>query len=307
MPSIRLIVTGRVEELALASALKRLFPTATFSTVKKEGATTERLERPRDLPHKVFPLFVEEMLAAGDVERVPGGTPFDHVVVVDDLELGNTERPEIVAEHMVFAATKCLDDLRSSATVPAFPKGKNRFWRYLATDDGRRRYLRDCCSFHLLSPMVESLFFGEHRGGSWPALARAGAVRAPIFDPVVTDIEHFVTSDSAYLTFAEDAAWTRGAAKDPTWRARHPKHYLSFLCDPTGQSARPYRETKGGKAALEILDWESVVAPPEHACLVRSLLWDIADMVGVTVPWLGAGKQHALTSLKRGGVLRNIL
>lgn len=108
------------------------------------------------------------------------------------------------------------------------------------------------------------------------------------------------------MTFAGEATWTKKAAKDPAWRTRHPKHYLTFLCDPTGQKWRPYKEKEGGKAALEALDWRSVVAPSEHARLVRSLLVDVADMAGVALPWLAAGTQDPLTCLKPDGVLRNI-
>ncbi|MEZ4311616.1 MAG: hypothetical protein R3F14_26590 [Polyangiaceae bacterium] len=154
--------------------------------------------------------------------------------------------------------------------------------------------------------MVESLFFGERAGETWSALKRAGAVRDPVFDPAVTDIEHFVTADKEYLTSGADASWTSGAAREPTWRARHPKHYLSFLCDPAGQSTRLYKERDGGRSALSSLDWESVVAPSHHARMVRSLLSDVADMVGMAHSFLDAGAQHPLTCLKAGGVLRNI-
>lgn len=306
MTRIRLVVTGDVEELALAPALGRLFPDAEFSTVKKDAASTSSLPRPSGQPRSHFLRIVDEMLASGDVERVPGGQPFDYVVVVDDLELANATQPEVVIEHMLFAARSRLGARGSSEAVPVLPKGKNKRWHYLDTEDGRRSYLRDRCSYHLLSPMVESLFFGDRAGETWPALARAGTVRVPVFDPAATDVERFITSDADYVGFQGEAGWTTGGAKDPAWRARHPKHYVSFLCDPTGQAWRPYKEKVGGRAALEALDWHSVVAPPEHACMVRALLADVADMVGASVPWLAAGNPHPLTCRKAGGVLRNI-
>lgn len=306
MPRIRLVVTGKVEEVALAPALRQLFPEVELQTVKKDATTTNRLERPAGTARSDFLRLVDEMLAAGDVERVPGGEPFDHVVVVDDLELANADQAEIVVEHMSFAAEARLAELAAGSAVPAFPRGRNKQWKFLGDDAGRRRYLRERCSFHLLSPMVESLFFGESNGATWPALVRAGAGRAPIFDPAVTDIEHFITNDVDYLGVAETAGWTAGQAADPAWRARHPKHYVSFLCDPTGRRFRPYKEKEGGKAALEALAWPSVVGPPEHACMVRALLDDVADMAGVELPWLAQGAQHPLTRRRPGGVLPNI-
>ncbi len=306
MPRIRLVVTGKVEEVALAPALRQLFPEVELETVKKDAATTNRLERPMGTAHRDFLRLVDEMLAAGDVERVPGGEPFDHVVVVDDLELANADQAEIVVEHMSFAVQARLAELAAGGAVPAFPRGRNKRWKFLGDDAGRRRYLRERCSFHLLSPMVESLFFGERSGTTWPALGRAGAGRDPIFDPAVTDIEQFVTTDVDYLGFVGMAGWTAGQAADPAWRARHPKHYVSFLCDPMGRTFRPYKEKEGGKAALEALAWPSVVGPPQHACMVRALLADVAAMAGVDLPWLAQGTQHPLTRMRSGGVLRNI-
>jgi hypothetical protein len=299
-----LVVTGDVEKLALGPALRQIFPHGDFQTVKKDAAATDTLLPPGGTARDHFVRFVDEMLAAGDASRSPGGRPFEYVVVVDDLELANAHQADVVIEHMALAARSRLDEQIS--TVGVLPRGRNRQWQYLDTDADRRRYLRERCSFHPLSPMVESLFFGAPTDQGWPALRRAGTVRDAAFDPTVTDIERFITADRDYLVFPGSAGWTKGKAMDPTWRARHPKHYVSFLCDPTGRAFRPYKEKEGGKAALEALDWQSVVAPPTHACMVRALLADIADMVGTHLPWLAAGQQHPLTCRKAGGILRNI-
>jgi hypothetical protein len=160
--------------------------------------------------------------------------------------------------------------------------------------------------------MVESLFFGEHRKESksgqiiWDALRRAGSGCEPVFDASTVDIEQFETADSRFIDFSGDASWASGKAADPNWRSRHPKHYVTFLCDPQGKQWKPYKETSGGKAALEAIDWQSVVTPPAHACLVRAMLEDIASMVGVHVPWLEQGNLHPLTCRKPKGILRNI-
>src|SRR5689334_20565086 len=95
--------------------------------------------------------------------------------------------------------------------------------------------VRERCSFHLLSPMIEVYFFGEPA-----ALTRAGARRAAKLDPAERDLEDFATDDPDFLSPAD--------GKHPVWatanRARHPKSYLRFLCDPTGANPRAYRETK---------------------------------------------------------------
>lgn len=106
------------------------------------------------------------------------------------------------------------------------------------------------CSFHLLRPMVEAYFFGDP-----PALVRAGQKRPSRFDPADCDIESFEVLDLDHRP-------------DPE---RHPKRYLRFLANDD------YRETKGGRKALEELDWLTVIANESHATAVRALLNDISE------------------------------
>ncbi len=309
MTRIRLVVTGDVEEVALGKALNELFPQARFSTVKKNAGNSYRLSKPTLPARSEFLAFVNEIVASGHVEQIPGGQPFDYVLIVDDLELNNADQPEMAIEHLKFAIEARLSQLPNEAVIP---KGKNKDWPYLYNDAGRRAYLRERCSYHLLSPMVESLFFGDvHKDpdkpiAHWNALRRANAIRDPIFEPAGIDIEKFVTTDQDFLTSPVKAGWTNGAAAEPTWRAKHPKHYLSFLCDPDGTKPLPYKEKSGGKAALETLQWRNVLATPDHTLFLRAMLVDVAHMLGVEVPWLDDGVQHPLTCRRRNGILRNI-
>lgn len=308
MIRIRLVVTGDVEEVALATALRQLFPNTEWSTVKKNAGNSNRLSRTPTKPRSEFVQFVDEMLACGLIERVPGGQPFDYVLVVDDLELTNVDQPDVALAHLRLAIETRLAQWPTE--VPTIPKGKNKHWPYPNNGAGGRAYLRERCSYHLLSPMIESLFFGEHEPGlttsiqHWPALRRAGAQQPPVFDAHAMDVEQFLTTDPAY--YMSDPRWSTPPLSDPTWRSRHPKHYLTFLCDPSGTSWRPYRERTGGKAGLERIHWPSIVAPPKHACFVRAMLEDIADMAGTHLPWLDIGHQHPLTQRKPAGILRNI-
>jgi hypothetical protein len=194
------------------------------------------------------------------------------------------------------AVRRRMNHAQETAVVP---KGKARRAPSIATDEDRRRFLRERCSFHLLRPMAESLFFGERA-----ALDRAsgGAALPPVqFDSMTRDIEAFETADAAYLAKPRgEACW---ATEN---RRRHPKHYLEYLLDPSGAKGKLYKEREHGRLALASLDWQAVVSPPAHARMVRALLDDIADMLGVSLPWCAAGPFHPLTQRKRGGHLRNI-
>jgi hypothetical protein len=84
---------------------------------------------------------------------------------------------------------------------------------------------------------------------------------------------------------------------------RHPKHYFRYLLGRSGSSYK----TEHGQRALAGLAWERVVAPPSHAQIVRALLDDVADMLGVPLPPGGEGTCHPLTRCRSGGRLRNVV
>jgi hypothetical protein len=265
--------------------LKRIFPEADFEPLQLDGFTSSEL--PPDPPafDPARPSLVDKLAAALVSAVDPGrsGVPADLAFLVDDLELFNARVPERAVHHVRVAVERHIEARWDSA-------------------DRRRRsanLVRERCSFHLLSPMVEAYFFGEPA-----ALERAGAKRVAQVDPILRDIEDFVTEDPDFLA--------PPSGKHPVWataqRARHPKRYLQFLCDPQGGNPRAYRETKGGHDALCSLDWRAVLGPPSHVRFARALLADLAealDRLEDPAPFPGA--PHELTSRShRDNVLRNI-
>jgi hypothetical protein len=309
---ILLVVTGDLEEVALAAALRRLFPSTYFGTTRTSGFTSRRLLMPAPgFQDSKAEDLVDNLLGAA-IHPERGVPAYDYAVAFEDVELHNeTEEAESAArapdegiqcilEHVKLAVDAVLKRKNDEQSTIVAPKGKAKWAPSIATDEDRRWFLRERCSFHLLRPMAEALFFGEPA-----ALQRAagnGVKLPPVhFDPSVRDIEAFQTDDPTYLAKPHgEAPWAK------VNRRRHPKHYLSYLLDPTGSVLRPYRETKHGKRALEQLDWHTIVAPSGHARMVRALVDDIADMLEVALPWC-AGPRHPATQRVRGGRLRNLL
>jgi hypothetical protein len=164
------------------------------------------------------------------------------------------------------------------------------------TRDRVYEQLRERASFHLFSPLVEAYFFGEPE-----ALARAGADKAPsLFDPSHSDVEAFVVDDPRFLAPGSvKAAWSKSD------RARHPKRYVQYLCDPTGEGAAPYRETHEGAAALRTLAWDQVLAAQGFVRHARAVFSDIAEAAGLAQSPF-PGEEAALTARRDDGLLRNI-
>ncbi len=171
-------------------------------------------------------------------------------------------------------------------------------WSNASRRERSAALVRERCSFHLLAPMIEAYFFGEPA-----ALTRAGATRAAQVDGKTRDLEEFLTADADFLAPPDGGAvWARPE------RARHPKCYLQFLCDPTGTQRRAYRETKEGVAALRALDWPAVLEPVSYVRFARAFLADLAEGLGRhDVLASFQGEPHALTSRREpGNVLRNL-
>jgi hypothetical protein len=284
MTRVALIVTGELEKKSLHLSLGRLFPEAEFEVLHLDGFTSCELPEEPEF-EEGRPSLVEKLADALISAVDPGrsGTPVDLAFLVDDLELHNVATPERAVRHLREAIPRRLEAHWSNA-------------------DRRRRsagLVRERCSFHLLSPMIEAYFFGEPA-----ALVRAGAKRRAAFDPLSGDVEHFLTDDPDFLAPLD--------GKHPIWakpdRARHPKCYVRFLCDPDGGSPRAYRETKEGHEALRSLDWRGVLGPEAHARFARSLLVDLADGLGRSeAAALFPGDRHALTARNaRDNVLRNL-
>ena len=254
MKRVALLVTGDVEKRALHLSLKRIFPDVEFEPQQLDGFTSGELPVEPPAFDAGNPSLVDKLAAALVSAVDPGrsGTPADLAFLVDDFKLWNTRVPERAVHHIRVAVARQLEH------------------RWPSSDRRRRSadLVRDRCSFHLLSPMVEAYFFGEPE-----ALARAGATRPAQVDPSVTDIEDFLVADDAEFLAPPDG-------KHPIWakahRARHPKCYVQFLCDPAGANPRAYRETKGGHEALRSLDWRAVLAPPSHVRFAAALSWPIS-------------------------------
>lgn len=285
---VLLITTGECERRGLPASLGRLFPEVEFEAIRRDGFTSRALPlNPVAGADSEVRKLAAELIASME----PGQRPdrrFDLALVLEDLELCNAAWPDRVAAHMRAAVVAHLRE-------HPWPSSRSQ---ERATERARR-----CCSFHLFSPMIEAYFFGEAA-----ALQRAGATRRSRLDPGVCDVEDFLVQDAEYqdrVRFPDQSA-SQWASPD---RERHPKHYLRFLCqsDPLEPERRSYRETKGGCAALERLDWQAVLARGTHTRLARSLLHDLADGLGVAA--FEAGELHPETALKLGApnaVLRNL-
>lgn len=157
------------------------------------------------------------------------------------------------------------------------------------------------CSFHLLAPMVEAYFFGEHDAVE-RALQNAGAPQGTTWSTSGSSVEDFATSDAVYCdrsTSPDLPKVERKGDKGLAWRSanreRHPKHYVEFLCRDT---LLGYREGRAGVAALEKLDLPQVLAG--GAPLLAELLADVEDALGLPAV-LGAG-----AGPRAPGVLRNL-
>jgi hypothetical protein len=207
----------------------------------------------------------------------------DLAIAVDDLELINAGRAREVRA--------------------LFRAAVDREVAKFALTSVERERIAARCSFHLLAPMVEAYFFGE-RDAVQRALDHANAPAGIAWTTSSPSIETFRASDQTYadrVASPDLRKPERDGDKALAWRAAnreaHPKHYMEFLCRhaPLG-----YREGKAGVAALEKLDFASVLAAPGGAPLLAELLADLEDGLGLPSV-LGSGAPPRVP-----GVLRNL-
>jgi hypothetical protein len=286
--SVQLIVTGHMEEIALADALKKAFPSLSFSrTIRLDGITSVNFAL---APHSPAISQLADKLASALVAAVdPGrkGTPEDMAIVIDDLELANLNQPEVVVKYFRNAVIRCVQN-----------RWTNQKRQELCFDRVRER-----CSFHLFVPMAEAYFFGEVPD----ALVRAGATLTSTVSGKDMDVENFlVTNDTNYLTAPKGTSFW---AKNQTDRAQHPKRYLDYLCCPdinTNKKAR-YRETHGGIKALKTLNWDSVLLgnSPSGAYL-RALFDDISWRFNLPNPYPGFCAPITTYKIEQDNILRNL-
>ena len=296
---VLLLVTGRCEQKALGSALKRLFPDVTFESAYLEGFTSNPVPRtlppPTGLPTKVETIAGELVAAIEPGQRA--NKPYDLVFAIEDLELCNASQPELVVNLMREAVNRHLETA-SFASESSRRKARER--------------ARTRCSFHLLVPMVESYFFGEADTDSG-ALRRAGACQKSAFVPAMCDVEKFHVEDIAFVDRQRYPDGLKQSGIAVPWtnpqREQHPKHYVSFLCEPDlaipGQGR--YQETRGGAEALRLLDWAQVLGISAHGKFLRSLIADLAEGLGRPMPL--PGELASLTEPKPGNsnaLLRNL-
>ena len=310
MTSVALIVTGDLEYAALPTSLQRAFPTLNFvlhasppgrpmngftSNPLREGDPVLSSPSPDgDARPSILAQLVDQLILAVHPGR--NGKPHDYAILVDDLELSNATQPRRVVEHVRFAVPRRIEAQWSSQSK-----------REQVADIVRER-----CSFHLLSPMVESYFFCESA-----ALDRAGRVseRASLVDPVARDVEDFLVSDADYERVPVPLGATKRTAprdwrRSPEQRARHPKKYVQYLSDPLLDGQTRYDETTKGKHALERLDWSGVLRARHNARLIRSLFADLARIAPPTPASLSLADEDCSPLTwrvsERGRVLRNL-
>lgn len=278
---VTLLPTGKAELLGFQIALKRLFPKHDFHTIANNAHEQRPFDgftsAPLPSPPTTTPTNLDKIIEQAASELVPGrnpkSPPIDLLIITEDLELANLHQPQIVIDAVRFAANRHIEKLEERSQRLA---------------DQVRVAFRNRASFHLLVPMLESWFFADHE-----ALIRAGVPpdRMPPRLVPHCDPEAFQADDPAFEddTGAHCTAWLalperkRNSKKiKPGWlkrgprRVKHPKDYLSWLCRSTAEkNCTCYRETHGGKEALEGLNWEVALSTQAHCQYMRSLLLDI--------------------------------
>ena len=308
---VRIIPTGQAELLAMADALAVLFPDHQFECVAWRppgdpfpGFTSNSLASSRDADGETIAPRPEDRLVAQLVAELVPDQPgrrqaADMALVVDDLELCNVEKPELVVRAMRAAVRRHLNKLRER---DAFRKrGPNLAER-------AAQVLRERASLHLAVPMLEAWFFATE-----VTLIRAGVPEHQLPPKLMSgrDLEAFATDDPAYRC-ADGSECTRlheHNRRRPTLRRRrvpwciehhdeHPKAYLSWLCrDPADRRCTGYRETGGGAEALRHLAWPALLSTPGQCRYVRALVRDIADCIGEPAPHVAPeDRDAALTS-----------
>lgn len=295
MARIKLIVTGDLEKLALAQSLKKHFPsTHNGKSViwdeprKTHGATSYQLKpfSAGGLLSNPMKELAKAMLAEALEGKAKGQSPADLVIVIDDVELGNLGRENIIAEHFQAAVDNA---------VQLKAKG-------ITAEEARiRAVIREKCSFHLLKPMVEAYLFGDAA-----ALRRAG-VPVDVTPYLVhqSDVEAFETNDPKWLPIChKENAIQQNNHNKPWWvHERHPKAYLDYLLP------NDYSETTHGAQALSELFWPKVPKYQHDIAVFGSLFEDVADWFNIPNPIISATHPDfypAKTVNRNGLLLRNM-
>jgi hypothetical protein len=287
MAVVALIPTGEMEHAALARSLARLFPVHTFVVRPKDrplSGFTSRDVAPLALaPKGPIPNNVDE-LAAELVNAIFPGRRREHIdfaYVVEDLELCNQCQPDLVIRVFRDAVTSYIRENWPQQSGPRYEE------------------VRERCSYHLFRPMTEAYFFGD------PAALQRARVERPHQLPANLDLEEFRTADQSFLDLPDGSDRIVNMPE----REFHPKSYLRYLCDPTlADRGKRYRETIHGVAALESLNWESVVRSAPHYPFLHAFLDDLGEALNAPLPF--TNRAHADPRVRfpgpTGRILRNL-
>lgn len=270
MPVVQLIVTGDLEQFALAKALSAAFPSSDSGApviwrpaTKIDEPAKSRL-RPIhqvDAPHDSM-MKLAESLRTVNLPKSPGQSPPDLLLVIGDVELHNLGNEQSLIEHLQAAVPRMLAER---------PSGEQA---------SLAAALRERCSYHLFRPMVEATFFGDAQ-----ALKVAGVIRLqqPLEDLIsCRDVEEFESVDPLWAPECKEKNRKKVAEGKEWWRhERHAKEYLTHLAS-SKRGGLGYSTNRGFKA-LSTLHWPTVVNTQPSPYL-RALFDDLADWLGVPNP-----------------------
>lgn len=288
---VAVLPTGKMEWHALPQAFRTLFPNHDFYSLPTQREVDEFGEEfpccsftSCDVTTLVSENNADKLLERAAAAAIGNGKmqpPADLVLMLDDLELQNSDQPAAVVQVMREAALRFLAKKQGP--------GRTRF----------ETVLKKRVSFHLAKPMIESWLLADPT-----ALKTAGLPQSRLPSlPASLDPECFDIQDSTYLSDdgSSCSSWqalqiTR-KKKDhmPLWlkkgspRQLHPKHYLSWLWkDPTNKSCSAYDETSTGVAALKAFNWAALLGKnSQHARFARALIADVALALSEPNPFQG--------------------
>lgn len=310
---VALFVTGVTELLGLERALKERFPDHEF-----EALVFQKRRHGRAEP---FPSFTSATLSADApllddeplmklAQRVVDHQhqDADLVLLLDDLELTNIGRANVVVSRVRGAFKKLIDDCLDA--------------RGGLAADRLARWLRKTVSFHLAAPMVESWLFADPNGLTHASVPGA---RLPSPAHLGQNPEQIALTDPAYLN--DDGAYCAcckqpGCANQPSklrplWlgtgvqgrREQHPKAALAWLHrDAYAERCSSYKESEHGAESLARLNWCAALRDPAGMTFLRALHNDLAEGLGeraLILPGTSA-PETTFWSGRTSGVLRNL-
>lgn len=281
---IKLIVTGDSEKKSLHKSLQKQFPTHTANgdfvvwdaPRKADGVTNFRVQA--GPPSRSMTKLVDVMFAEVLVSKQPNGTRPDFVIVLDDVELGNVGREDFVVRSFQTAVGVKLTTLQGEYSAAEFQEIQTR--------------IQSCCSFHLLSPMVEAYFFAD------PITLTSGGVVAGNHPMLVhpTDVEKFDASPDPHIQWQSSCQIKNLQQKliNPWWKTEcHPKRYLAHLLSVSAAPA--YHETTLGANMIEATNWSTVSKTPTDSPIISALFEDIWKWFG-KIPTAGQFQGTSSTS-----------